>query len=324
MAARVDGAQHGAQGDQGLAGADLALEQAIHRVRPGEVVLDLGADLALSAGQLERQPRVEGGQQRALVTRPGLGTLGAQLGPAAGQHELGDQRLVEAEPSLGRADLTEVVRGVDPVQRGPGVDEGVLVAHRVRQQLGHLVEDGPGEADRALEVPRVDALGLRVDRVQVADRVDGGLRALLPVVVRSEERHLRVGELPLATERAHLADEDAAAAGRESPGLPVGDVLRLGEERHLQGRAVGREDGVEAVGAPAGTAIGVGVDLGAGDLADDGQHLAVLEVGHLGQLARLHVAARVVAQQVVDGAQAQPLDDLLALGRLVAQDRLDR
>ena len=46
LAARVDDPQHRPQRDQGLAGADLALEQPVHRVRLGEVALDLLADLA--------------------------------------------------------------------------------------------------------------------------------------------------------------------------------------------------------------------------------------------------------------------------------------
>ena len=49
LAARVDDAQHRAQRDERLAGADLALEQPVHRVRLGEVELDLRADLALAA-----------------------------------------------------------------------------------------------------------------------------------------------------------------------------------------------------------------------------------------------------------------------------------
>ena len=50
LAAGVDDAEHRAQGDQRLAGADLALQQPVHRVRLGEVGLDLRADLALPAG----------------------------------------------------------------------------------------------------------------------------------------------------------------------------------------------------------------------------------------------------------------------------------
>ena len=48
LAAGVDDPQHRPQRDDRLAGADLALEQPVHRVRPGEVVEDLLADLALA------------------------------------------------------------------------------------------------------------------------------------------------------------------------------------------------------------------------------------------------------------------------------------
>ena len=41
LAAGVDDGEHGAQGDKGLAGADLALEQPVHRVFGGEVVEDV-------------------------------------------------------------------------------------------------------------------------------------------------------------------------------------------------------------------------------------------------------------------------------------------
>ena len=41
LAAGVDDAQHRPQRDQGLAGADLALQQPVHRVRLGELALDL-------------------------------------------------------------------------------------------------------------------------------------------------------------------------------------------------------------------------------------------------------------------------------------------
>ncbi len=48
LAAGVDDPQHRAQRDQGLAGADLALEEAVHRVGLREVVHDLGRDLLLA------------------------------------------------------------------------------------------------------------------------------------------------------------------------------------------------------------------------------------------------------------------------------------
>ena len=126
LAAGVDDPQHRPQRDQGLAGADLALEQPVHRVGARQVGLDLGRDLLLATGQGERQPRVEGGQQPS-PTAAGLTAEQGQLGSAPGEDELGHQRLVESEPPLGRGDLLPGVGLVDPLQRGAEVGQAVLL-----------------------------------------------------------------------------------------------------------------------------------------------------------------------------------------------------
>ena len=263
----------------GLAGADLALEQAVHRVRLGEVVLDLGADLALAAGQLERQPLVERRQQLTLAAGPRLGAERRSSRAAPGQHQLGDQRLLEAEPQLGLAapGRSRPARGSSrtPCARRSA---STVSRSRVRQQVGDVVEDGAREADRPLEVPGLDALGERVDRVERAQAVERGLRR-----TRRPRRRRRTS--PSAglvschwlAEPRDLAGEHAALAAGEPLGVPVGHVLLLGEERHLQRRAVGAQHGLDPVGATAGAAVGVGLGLGAGDLADDGELLAGLE-----------------------------------------------
>src|SRR3546814_20439773 len=48
LAARVDDGEHGAQRHHRLARAELALEEAVHRVLGGQVVEDLLADLLLA------------------------------------------------------------------------------------------------------------------------------------------------------------------------------------------------------------------------------------------------------------------------------------
>ena len=55
----IHGREHRAQGDHGLAGADLALEQAVHRHVAPQLVGDGRGHLALAGGERERQPRVE-------------------------------------------------------------------------------------------------------------------------------------------------------------------------------------------------------------------------------------------------------------------------
>ena len=66
LAPGVDDAQHRAERHDGLAGADLALEQPVHRVTGGQVVEDLLADRALAGGEVEGQPGVEPVEQPAL------------------------------------------------------------------------------------------------------------------------------------------------------------------------------------------------------------------------------------------------------------------
>ncbi len=48
-----------------LAGADIALEQPVHRKRPCEVALDLVHRVSLGLGQLEAEPVAELGDQIA-------------------------------------------------------------------------------------------------------------------------------------------------------------------------------------------------------------------------------------------------------------------
>ena len=104
LAAGVDHPQHRAQRDQRLAGADLALEQPVHRVRLGEVVLDLLADLALAGGELERQPRVERRQQGAVAAgRAACAPIAPDRAAPPTEDELGDQRLLEPVAVLGLA-----------------------------------------------------------------------------------------------------------------------------------------------------------------------------------------------------------------------------
>ena len=59
LVATLHSGQHGADGHQRLAGTDVALQQAMHRMRTGEVVLDLGDRSSLGGGELERQRGVQ-------------------------------------------------------------------------------------------------------------------------------------------------------------------------------------------------------------------------------------------------------------------------
>ena len=73
-------ARHGEQRDDGLAAADIALQQAQHAMRAREVGVDLGERAGLRAGQLEG----EGGEDRlAQLAGPSEAPPGAPLEPCA-------------------------------------------------------------------------------------------------------------------------------------------------------------------------------------------------------------------------------------------------
>ena len=69
------------------------------------------------------------------ATPGAIGSTTPQLGPATSQHELGDQRLLEAVVPLCLRDLRPGVGRVDPGQRGARVDQVVVAADRLGQQL---------------------------------------------------------------------------------------------------------------------------------------------------------------------------------------------
>ena len=252
LAAGVDHPQHRPERHEGLAGADLALEQTVHRVRLGQVVLDLGPDVALALGQLERQPCVERRQQVTLAAVARPGAHGAQRPTPAAEHQLGDQGLLEPVAVLGAADLAPGSGAWIQSSACRASSRSSVWRELVGQQLGQLVDDGAGEADRALQVPRLDALGQRVDAGRTAP-IDSSESCAVSSPGRPNSTICGWVELPLAAEGVGLAQEDPAPADRHAAGVPFGHPLVLGEERHPQRVALRADRDVDAVGRPAGS-----------------------------------------------------------------------
>ncbi len=65
LRAGLDAKQHRGEGDQCFAGADVAVQQAVHRARRGEVGADFGDGAGLRAGKRERESGVETLHERA-------------------------------------------------------------------------------------------------------------------------------------------------------------------------------------------------------------------------------------------------------------------
>ena len=101
-----------------LPGADLALQQPVHRLVAVELGGELLPHLALALGQLEGQRGVDGVEQAPGAARPGDAGFQGGGAPAGGEGELEDQRLVPLEPVRGALDVLDRGGPVDVEQRG--------------------------------------------------------------------------------------------------------------------------------------------------------------------------------------------------------------
>ncbi len=90
-------------------------------------------------GQRERQALVERRQQPT-ATRARLASELGQRRPPARHHQLGHQRLVEPEATLGRLHLGPRVGRVDVAQGGRQVGQPVVAAYVVGNRVGQLVD----------------------------------------------------------------------------------------------------------------------------------------------------------------------------------------
>jgi len=218
----------------------------------------------------------------------GVAGLAGGQGPAAqGQGDLEDQQLVVDEPVAGALLGGQVGRAVDGLEGlGPG-REAVALAQRLGQEVGHLpvaVEQG---SDGPAQPPRRDVLGGRVDGDDLAGEALG-------VVALAKDLVAGVGHAEAAGLPFELAREGGQGAHRQLLGMP--GLVEPGAGPHAAAVLVSDPHLEDAEVAP-------GLLLGdVADRADHGHYRALLGVGQVGQLAPGQVAARVVLEQVADGA----------------------
>ncbi len=168
LTAALDRAQHRQQRHDGLAAADIALQQAHHALWLRHVGGDLGDRQALGAGQREAEPGFDPAGQRARPDeRPAL------LAAAARAHqchrELAGEHLVIGEPLARRLGRREIGFGG---RRMDGADRlGAKPASRRRSRerrvdpLGQLGSAIDGGRHRPLHDPRRESSGQRIDRL---------------------------------------------------------------------------------------------------------------------------------------------------------------
>ncbi len=254
------------------------------------------------------------------------GDGGEELGGGAAlrEHRLQHERLVPAQALARGCDVVARLGPVDREQRAaqtrePEPDAGVG-RDRVLEVLRQLVQH---DRHRTGDLPRRHRRGGRVDgdeRPRVAQdglvdvEVGARLRRTRSVRGVGQQDVVGVGQLPVAVEDADLPREQPDAT---LPQLVLAPRLLEEGQRELAARAVA-DHHLEALGPSPRAAVGV--DLGV-DLLDPRHHgdvLVDLERGEIGELAPLGVAPGVVAQEILERVQPEPL--LESRGRAGAHD----
>ena len=119
----LHGGEQGGDGDDRLAGADVALQQPVHRVGSRQVGVDLADHPLLGGGQREAQRGVEPADQLAAGLVADADGVALHRPLAHHEHQLHPQQLVERQPAPGPLLVVERLRQVDVVQRGAAVDQ---------------------------------------------------------------------------------------------------------------------------------------------------------------------------------------------------------
>ena len=237
--AGFDGVEHGHQGDDGLAAADVALEQAQHPPLFGHVGADFGKRAFLAGGETVGQGRRHPGPERAVACHRPSG-LPALAEPDQGEGELVGQQFIE-----GKA-LAVAGGGVEPGLIGGamnggegGAPVGPVLAAPVGaiEPVGQLGQVGEGGVDGLAQGLGGQAGGHGVDRL---DTVDAALGILGADVIGMADLGGVVEAVDLAAHHHHLPDRELALqivrAGMEidqlqEPGL-VGAAHLIRMTRH--------------------------------------------------------------------------------------------
>ena len=215
LPAGVDRHGRSQRGDHGLARADIALQQSMHRLRPRQIAGDFLTDTPLRVGQRERQHRQQllmdaatrGVQRRRLQPRP----LALRLQLA----QLLSQQLVELQPLPGRMALifqcSQASLRRRMVQKHQGFTQG-------RQLRWHHADGQQFFEGRALQrrSHRAAQIGLRQAGAGRVDRAQGaGQRGVLVDRLEGRVHHLAAEEA-MAQFAAHaqpLTDRHASLLG---------------------------------------------------------------------------------------------------------------
>ncbi len=216
LAAGLDDALDGSEGDEGLAGTDFSLHEAKHRSRSGEVGLDLVDGAPLRGGRFEGNAGTEalasvvfGGQEADGRRRGAIGR------PLTQERELDVQEVIEEHAAVRRRtpgqELTQIGRGELPRRRMQEAECGQQrgQAEALEQRLGQGIAEparlGAGEGG---EAEAGDAAVAETFDLWVAHG-DRGARGLDVVQLRMDHGHGVARALGLADQADATAGDGA-------------------------------------------------------------------------------------------------------------------
>ncbi len=237
LAAGLDDRSRREKRDDGLAGADVALEQAEHALGLAEIGIDVGDRRALAPGQRERQRRQDLCLQAGVVGARAPAAA-PHMGAHQGERELARQHLVIGKARPRRPLHGEIGRLRRPVQRAQGIAEArPFLAREQRRveplrQRRHLVERRrDGAAQRLGREP----LGERVDRLNRRQARKAGFI----------DHEIGMHHLQHAVIERHGARHDAASAHRQQPVDMILARVEIGDDE-----AAGVVAGIDEIGRP--------------------------------------------------------------------------
>ena len=169
-------AEERVQRDRGLAGADVPLEQPLHRDRPGEIRVDLGNRLVLRPGEREREEIAVAGDELGR-RRQGLRYEHLSLGGAPPQRQLEGEQLVEREAPAGSLGLVLRAGAMEPDQRVSPQRQALARPDVRGQRLASVPREAEGCLRHRPQCLLREVGGRRVDRREV-----GGLSRVPDVV----------------------------------------------------------------------------------------------------------------------------------------------
>ncbi len=149
----LDRAEHRVDADHGLARTDLPHQQALHRLRLGEVLVDFVDRPPLVASQLEGQRVDPCRGLPAPLRKPDAALAGDATTPSRDEGRLIEKELLEGEPLPGRLGGVLIGREVGGHQRVLSSDQPQLPAQAARHGLDRVA----GQWDR-LPGPLTDPL----------------------------------------------------------------------------------------------------------------------------------------------------------------------